>query len=70
MITYYKELSNQSLVAQLQQLTPLTWDGELIGKSLRTDLVNQGLAQRINGGWNLITSADVEYLEKLGFIHS
>jgi hypothetical protein len=65
---YFKELSTQSLVEQLQQLTCLTWDGDLIGKSNRDELVKVGLAQRFNG-WNLITEKGVKYLQDLGFIH-
>ena len=66
---YYTEVSNQNNIAQLQQLTHLTFDGDLIGKSLRDELVKAGLAQRINGGWNLITPEGIMYLEKLRFIH-
>jgi hypothetical protein len=67
---YFDELSNQPHVAQLQQLTCLTWDGDLIGKSWRDTLVKNGLAQRFNGGWNLITEKGIEYLSDLGFVHS
>jgi hypothetical protein len=66
---YFKELSNQPKVAQLQQLTCLTWDGDLIGKAYRDELFKIGLVQRIEGGWNLITPLGVEYLENLGFIN-
>lgn len=66
---YYKELSDQPLVAQLQQLTSMTWDGDLIGKSIRDELVKNNLVQRFPGGWNLITEKGVEYLENLGFIY-
>lgn len=69
MKSYYRELSNQATVSQLQQLTHLTWDGDLIGKSERDRLVKAELAQRINGGWNLITPKGIEYLEALGFIN-
>lgn len=66
--TYCAEISNQSTIAQLQQLTHLTWDGDLIGKQERDKLVKSELAQRFNG-WNLITPKGVEYLETLGFIN-
>lgn len=66
--TYY-ELSDQPRIAQLQQLTHLTFDGDLIGKSMRDELVKDGLAQRVNGGWNIITSEGIKYLESGGFIH-
>lgn len=68
MKTYYTELSTQTIIAQLQQLTALTWDGDLISKSDRDRLVENGLASRCNG-WNIITWKGVEYLEALGFIH-
>lgn len=65
---YFKELSTQTSVEQLQQLTCLTWDGDLISKTERTRLVKSGLACQMNNGWNLITAKGVEYLENLGFI--
>lgn len=65
---YYTELSIQNDIEQLQQLTHLTWDGDLIGKTLRDDLVKRGLAVRANGGWNIATPAGIEYLHKLGHI--
>ena len=66
---YFNELSNQPLVSQLQQLTSLTWDGDLIGKIERNTLVERGLAQKMNNGWNIITPMGVEYLQGLGFIN-
>ena len=69
MKSYYTELSNQAYIEQLQQLTHLTWDGDLIGKSERTKLVADGYAQRVAGGWNIITPDGIKYLESLGFIH-
>jgi hypothetical protein len=65
---YFSESSNQPLMGQLQQLTHLTFDGDLIGKSHRDELVKSGLAYRYNG-WNLITKEGIEYLERLKFIH-
>lgn len=69
MKSYYTELSNQPIIEQLQQLTHLTFDGDLIGKSERDELVSKGLAQRINGGWNIATKEGIEYLERGKFIH-
>lgn len=69
MKSYYDELSDQPVIAQLQQLTHLTWDGDLIGKKECTALIKNGLAQKYPNGWNIITGAGVEYLEKLGYIH-
>jgi predicted transcriptional regulator len=65
---YFNELSNQPMIAQLQQLTSLTWDGDLIGKSYRDELVKSGYAQRFNGGWNIITAEGVKLLSNLQFI--
>lgn len=69
MKNYYEQVSNQPLVAQLQQLTHLTWDGDLISKSDRDKLLKAELSQKINNGWNIITAKGIEYLEGLGFIH-
>ena len=66
---YYAGMTYQPLISQLLQLTHLTWDGDLISKSERTKLVKAELAQRVKGGWNIITSNGIEYLEKLKFIH-
>lgn len=68
MKNYYKENSEQTTVAQLQQLTHLTHDGDLISKSERDKLVRSELAYRPNGGWNLVTEKGIRYLEDLGFI--
>lgn len=53
------------MIEQLQQLCTLTWDGNLIGKSYRDDLVKNGLVERFNGGFNLITAKGVQYLFEL-----
>ena len=66
---YYSEISTQTRIAQLEQLTHLTWDGDLLSKSDRTELVKSGLAQQFNNGWNLITEKGIEYLQNLGFIN-
>lgn len=65
---YYNELSTQTIIAQLQQLTSITHDGDLISKPDRDALFKSGLIQRFDG-WNIVTSKGVEYLQNLGFIH-
>lgn len=66
---YYSEISTQPLIEQLQQLTHLTWDGDLVSKTERTNLVNAGYAQRVEGGWNIITAKGIEYLQSGKFIN-
>jgi hypothetical protein len=56
------------MIEQLQLLCMLTWDGNLISKSYRDDLVKAGLAQRFEGGFNLITAKGVQYLFDLGLL--
>ncbi len=56
------------MIEQLQLLCMLTWDGNLISKSDRDKLVNAGLAQRFDGGFNLITAKGVQYLYDLGLL--
>ena len=46
----------------------LTWDGNLISKYDRDNLVKAGLAQRFEGGFNLITAKGVQYLFDLGLL--
>jgi len=53
------------MIEQLQCLCMLTWDGNLISKSHRDELVKAGLAQRFEGGYNLITAKGVQYLYDL-----
>lgn len=53
------------MIEQLQALCLLTWDGYLISKSHRDELVRAGLAQRFEGGFNLITAKGVQYLYDL-----
>lgn len=66
--TYYDELSKQGLIEQLQQLTNLTSDGDLIDKSQRDQLVRLGYATRVQG-WNIINIMGIQYLQNGGFIH-
>lgn len=58
---YFKEPHVQTYIAQLQQLTMLTWDGHLISKVDRDELVAGGFAERI-GGWNIITLKGIDQL--------
>jgi len=53
------------MIEQLQCLCMLTWDGNLISKHHRDELVKAGLAQRFEGGYNLITPKGVQYLSDL-----
>jgi len=54
---------------QLIQLLRITWDGDIIDKSQRDELVKSGLAQRAYGGFNLITEKGIQYLSEMGYIH-
>lgn len=54
---------------QLIQLSKgVVWDGNLLGKYTRDDLVSWGYAERVNG-WNLITAKGVQFLINLGILH-
>lgn len=64
-----KPMTTNGYVEQLLQLfNGTTWDGNLIAKSYRDELVKNGLAQRTKG-WNLITLKGVRYLVELGLVH-
>lgn len=52
------------MIEQLKQLTTTTWDGNLLAKAYRDDLVKAGLAQRAYG-YNWLTEKGVEYLVNL-----
>lgn len=57
-------------IEQLIQLFKgATWDGDLICKEYRTRLVENGLAERAKGGYNIITKKGIEYLIDLGLVH-
>jgi hypothetical protein len=58
-----------SFYDQLMQLMFLTWDGDLISKSDRDQLVKKGLAVRFGNGWNIITETGVAFLERKDYIH-
>lgn len=36
-----------------------TWDGNIIAKCGRDELVKAGLAKKVNGGWNFLTEEGV-----------
>jgi hypothetical protein len=52
------------MIEQLKQLITATWDGNLMSKQYRDDLVKSGLAQRAFG-YNWITEKGLEYLVNL-----
>jgi len=54
---------------QLHQLLTVTWDGNLISKTARDELVKNGLASRVQG-FNYITEAGIKTLLKLGALRS
>lgn len=54
-------------VAQLKQLAQPVWDGGLLSKSARTELVNKGLVERFNG-LNFATKAGYCVLDTLGIL--
>lgn len=63
----YLETTEMSLFGQIEQLEQCltaTWDGDLISKSERTELVKQGYIVRIEG-WNIISTAGILALIKL-----
>ena len=45
----------------------VTWDGDLIDKQARDELVKAGLADR-KRGYNFITAKGIEYLLDLGIV--
>ena len=49
------------MLEQLKQLLTVTWDGNLISKKYRDDLVESGLAER-QSGYNFLTAKGVKYL--------
>ena len=54
-------------IDQLKQLVSPTYDGNVISKSARSELVDKGLAARWNG-LNFITQAGVCVLDTLGML--
>ena len=56
---------SKTRIEQLQQLTTVTWDGDLISKTDRDELVKCGFAKRVLG-WNYITEEGIRTLVFLG----
>ena len=52
------------MIEQLQQLCRVTWDGNLISKTARDNLVKIGYATRGNG-FNVITPLGIQVLNNL-----
>lgn len=57
-------LLTASQLEQLRQLRKTVWDGHVISKSARTDLVHMGLVTRWNG-WQVITKEGMAVLDTL-----
>lgn len=55
------------MIEQLQQLCTVTWDGNLLSKDYRTELIKSGLAQRWNG-YNFITLKGIRCLAELNLL--
>lgn len=69
---YYRKTdgtSRKGLIEQLLQLTSLIWDGDLISKEHRDQLVSCGYAYRF-GGYSIITAEGVDVIAKLRLIKS
>lgn len=60
-----------SIEANLEQLIAIskrtTWDGDLISKNARGELVDQGLVERAHG-FNFITKKGIDYLVSVGLM--
>jgi hypothetical protein len=57
----------KTLLAQLDQLITVTWDGNLLSKDARDELVRRGLVQR-HHGWNWLTREGIELAEHYKFL--
>jgi hypothetical protein len=55
------------MIEQLQQLCTVTWDGNLISKTHRDNLVAAGYAERQNG-YNVITANGLLVLHNLNLL--
>jgi hypothetical protein len=51
----------------LMQLRNATWDGNLISKNARGELVAKGLVTRFNG-WQIVTQEGLAVLDTLGML--
>lgn len=60
-------MEKRLLEEQLQQLVTVIWDGNLISKEARDELVREGFCQRDNG-WNLLTLKGFRELLKTGYL--
>lgn len=58
-----------SQIEQLEQLKTFTWDGNLISKTDRDELVKYGYAVRATDGWQIITPSGIDCLVKLKRLH-
>lgn len=56
-----------TLIPQLCQLLQLTWDGDLISKQDRTELVKRGLATGA-AGYNIITPEGIQVMTQLDLL--
>jgi hypothetical protein len=63
---YVKE--NSGALEQLKQLINTTWDGDLISKSERNKLREQGLVTSCEG-FNVVTAEGLKRLTELRLIH-
>ena len=61
--------NSKGRLEQLLQLLRIVWDGDIIDKTERDELIKSGLAQKAEGGFNLITPKGIQYLSELGIIH-
>lgn len=59
---------NKLLIEQLVALTTATWDGDLISKTARSELVRRGLAARGGNGFTVITPAGLDFLSGIKII--
>lgn len=56
-------------IEQLMQIfNGAIWDGDLISKADRDELVKASLVQRAHSGYNIITPKGVEYVVDLGLV--
>lgn len=53
---------------QAAQLLTVTWDGDLISKAARDDLIRRDLAQRAPDGFNMLTPHGVGFLIDAGVL--
>ena len=66
----HKRLCPRLTASQLEalwQLRMTVWDGYVISKSIRDDLVRQGLVDRLNG-WQFITREGMAVLDCYGLL--